>query len=54
MGEALGWDAARIDAETANYLARVDAERASQEQPDDAGADRVRLAVPDVGDRCTR
>jgi glycerol-3-phosphate dehydrogenase len=48
MGEALGWDAARIDAETANYLARVDAERKSQEQPDDASADRVRLAVPDV------
>jgi len=48
MGEALGWDAARIAAETANYLARVDAERKSQEQPDDASADRVRLAVPDV------
>ncbi|MEO5919499.1 MAG: glycerol-3-phosphate dehydrogenase/oxidase, partial [Pseudolysinimonas sp.] len=48
MGEALGWDAARIDAETANYLARVAAERASQEQPDDAGADAVRLRVPDV------
>jgi len=48
MGEALGWDAARIEAETANYLARVDAERKSQEQPDDASADRVRLAVPDV------
>jgi glycerol-3-phosphate dehydrogenase len=48
MGEALGWDAARIDAESANYLARVDAERKSQEQPDDASADRVRLAVPDV------
>ena len=25
-----------------------DAERKSQEQPDDASADRVRLAVPDV------
>lgn len=48
MGEALGWDAARIEAEVANYLARVEAERASQEQPDDVGADRVRLAVPDV------
>ena len=48
MGQALGWDAARVEAETANYIARVGAERASQEQPDDAGADRVRLAVPDV------
>ncbi|HEX7835329.1 MAG TPA: glycerol-3-phosphate dehydrogenase/oxidase [Pseudolysinimonas sp.] len=47
-GDALGWDAARIEAETANYLARVAAERESQEQPDDASADRVRLAVPDV------
>jgi glycerol-3-phosphate dehydrogenase len=48
MGEALGWDAARIDAETAIYLARVDAERKSQEQPDDASADRIRLSVPDA------
>ena len=48
MGEALDWDKARIAAETAIYLARVDAERKSQEEPDDAGADRVRLAVPDV------
>ncbi len=48
MGEALGWDETRIAKETALYLARVDAERKSQEQPDDAGADRVRLAVPDA------
>ncbi|HWM33114.1 MAG TPA: glycerol-3-phosphate dehydrogenase/oxidase [Pseudolysinimonas sp.] len=48
MGDALGWDAARIRAETENYIARVEAERASQEEPDDAGADAVRLRVPDV------
>ncbi len=48
MGEALGWDAARIDAEVANYLARVEAERASQLEPDDSSADAVRLRVPDV------
>jgi glycerol-3-phosphate dehydrogenase len=48
MGEALGWDEDRIRAETDNYIARVAAERASQEQPDDASADRVRLQVPDV------
>jgi glycerol-3-phosphate dehydrogenase len=48
MGAALGWDAARIDQEVARYLGRVDAERASQEQPDDASADRVRLSAPDV------
>jgi glycerol-3-phosphate dehydrogenase len=48
MGGVLGWDRARIDAEVANYVARVEAERASQEQPDDASADRVRVAVADV------
>jgi glycerol-3-phosphate dehydrogenase len=48
MGEALGWGASRIAAETENYIARVEAERASQEQPDDAHADAVRLRVPDV------
>ena len=35
MGEALGWDAARIETEVARYLGRVDAEIASQQQPDD-------------------
>jgi glycerol-3-phosphate dehydrogenase len=48
MGDALGWDAARIDSEVAHYLKRVEAERASQEEPDDASADRVRLEAPDV------
>jgi glycerol-3-phosphate dehydrogenase len=48
MGEALGWDAARIEREVALYTKRVEAERASQEQPDDVAADRVRLAAPDV------
>ena len=32
----------RVDAD------RVAAERASQEQPDDASADRVRLEAPDI------
>ncbi|HXR43973.1 MAG TPA: glycerol-3-phosphate dehydrogenase/oxidase [Pseudolysinimonas sp.] len=48
MGEALGWSPERIDAETANYLARVEAERESQLEPDDASADRVRLAAPEI------
>ena len=48
MGEVLGWDAARVSEETAIYLARVDAERKSQEQPDDESADRIRLAAPDI------
>jgi glycerol-3-phosphate dehydrogenase len=49
MGEALGWDDARVESEVAWYLARVAAERASQEQPDDASADRVRLSAPEIG-----
>ena len=48
MGAALGWSSERIAAETANYLARVSAEIESQVQPDDASADRVRLAAPDI------
>jgi glycerol-3-phosphate dehydrogenase len=48
MGDTLGWDEARIDKEINNYLKRVAAERASQEQPDDASADRIRLEAPDI------
>lgn len=48
MGEALGWDSARIDREVEHYLRRVEAEIASQQQPDDASADRVRLQAPDI------
>ncbi len=48
MGEALGWDAARTEDEVSHYLRRVAAERASQQQPDDASADRVRLEAPDI------
>jgi glycerol-3-phosphate dehydrogenase len=48
MAGVLGWDPAREAREVANYLQRVDAERASQEQPDDASADRIRLAAPDI------
>ena len=36
MGEVLGWDEARIEAEVAHWMQRIEAERASQEQPDDA------------------
>lgn len=48
MGAELGWDAERIERETAHYLKRVAAEIASQEQPDDESADRVRLEAPDI------
>ena len=48
MADALGWDAATIAAEVEIYRARVEAERRSQEQPDDRAADLERTAAPDV------
>jgi glycerol-3-phosphate dehydrogenase len=48
MGKELGWDAARTKREVGTYLQRVLAERESQNQPDDAAADRVRLEAPDI------
>jgi len=48
MAGELGWDAARTEREVAAYLERVAAERASQLEPDDASADRVRLTARDV------
>ena len=48
MGGVLGWDEAREELEVERYLQRVAAERASQEQPDDESADRVRLEAPDI------
>ncbi|MEX1078128.1 MAG: glycerol-3-phosphate dehydrogenase/oxidase [Homoserinimonas sp.] len=48
MADVLGWDDARVDSEVSHYLRRVAAELASQEQPDDESADRVRLEAPDT------
>jgi glycerol-3-phosphate dehydrogenase len=48
MGDILGWDAATRDTEIASYTARVEAERQSQSHDDDAAADRVRTAAPEV------
>ena len=48
MGEVLGWEAGRIADEVELYRGRVDAERRSQEQPDDEAADRIRRSVPDA------
>ncbi|MGH8862790.1 MAG: glycerol-3-phosphate dehydrogenase/oxidase, partial [Jatrophihabitantaceae bacterium] len=48
IAEILGWDAATLDAEVASYVARVAAERASQSRDDDAAADEVRTAAPEV------
>jgi glycerol-3-phosphate dehydrogenase len=45
MAPVLGWDPATVEAETAAYLARVDAERESQRMPDDAAANTTRLTA---------
>ncbi len=45
MAPVLGWDAATVAAETAAYLARVDAERESQRMADDAAANTTRLTA---------
>lgn len=48
IGEALGWDEQRIAAEMASYTERARAEADAEREPDDAGAERVRLRTPDV------
>ncbi|HEX5598002.1 MAG TPA: glycerol-3-phosphate dehydrogenase/oxidase [Micromonosporaceae bacterium] len=48
VGRVLGWDAAVQAREVEHYLARVAAERQSQQMPDDATADAARLGAPDV------
>ena len=48
MARVLDWDGTRIASEVAHYEARVAAERASQLETDDTGADAARLGAPDV------
>ncbi|UVO13098.1 glycerol-3-phosphate dehydrogenase/oxidase [Mycobacterium sp. SVM_VP21] len=48
MAAVLGWNDADIEAEVANYTARVEAEILSQEQPDDASADALRVSAPEA------
>jgi glycerol-3-phosphate dehydrogenase len=48
MGAVLGWAPEQIEREVEHYRLRVEAERASQEQPDDATADATRLGAPEV------
>lgn len=48
MALELDWDEQRRDNEVRHYLARVEAEYASQAATDDAGANRLRSAVADV------
>ncbi|MFT4199607.1 glycerol-3-phosphate dehydrogenase [Gordonia sp. (in: high G+C Gram-positive bacteria)] len=43
----LGWSKKTTAFEVANYVARVEAEIASQQQPDDASADALRIAAPE-------
>jgi glycerol-3-phosphate dehydrogenase len=44
----LGWSQADIDREVSTYVARVEAEVRSQNQPDDGSADALRAAAPEA------
>jgi glycerol-3-phosphate dehydrogenase len=44
----LGWGDEQVSGEIAAYVARVEAERLSQEQTDDVNADARRLVAPDT------
>ena len=48
MAPLLGWSPEQVEREVSHYLARVEAERASQQQPDDATADAARLGAEDI------
>ena len=48
MAGVLDWDDGTIEREVDHYLLRVEAERASQRQPDDQTADAARLGAPDI------
>jgi glycerol-3-phosphate dehydrogenase len=48
MAPILGWDAATAEREIKIYVARVEAERDSQTQPDDQAADARRSAAPEA------
>jgi len=48
MAGVLGWSDVQVEREVEHYLARVRAERLSQEQPDDHTADTARLGAPEI------
>lgn len=48
MAGILGWSDEQRENEVKHYVARVDAERLSQEQPDDETADAARLGVENI------
>lgn len=52
MAPHLGWSDGQKDREVRHYLARVEAERLSQEQPDDVTADAARMGVDDIVPVC--
>jgi glycerol-3-phosphate dehydrogenase len=48
LAGVLGWSEEQREREVSHYLARVEAERASQTQPDDETADATRLGAPEI------
>lgn len=48
IAPVLGWSAEDADREVETYIARVDAEVHSQQQPDDESADALRAAAPEA------
>jgi glycerol-3-phosphate dehydrogenase len=48
MGAVLEWSPEQTEREIVHYLARVEAERASQAQPDDESADAARVGAPEI------
>ena len=48
MAPVLGWSEDQVRREVEHYRARVEAERLSQEQPDDQTADAARLGAPEI------
>jgi glycerol-3-phosphate dehydrogenase len=48
MGGVLGWTVEQTANEIEHYVARVAAERESQDQPDDRTADAARMGAPDI------
>jgi glycerol-3-phosphate dehydrogenase len=48
VAPVLGWDEETVKREVATYLARVESERASQQEAEDAAADAARLLAPEL------
>ncbi len=48
MAGVLGWSQEQTAKEVSHYLARVEAERESQQMPDDETADSARLGAPEI------